>query len=195
MKNENTQQLLLKATKELVLSEGYEAVTVRRIARAAGCTYPLLYHYYKDMDALFWQLRLDMIEEMIVELSPVSKQLKDPIDELKQIFASYARYYFERPNIFRFFYFYPFKKAESNNKFVNLEWRFHEMWQKTFANLVQTGHMSADDVETVAKAIIFSIQGMILLSLSANGSLEEKKVYQEIDRFIDYLLRKEDSSE
>ncbi len=194
-KVENTPQLIKRVTKELIIAEGHERVTVRRIAQAAGCTYPLLYHYFADMDALFWQLRLEMIEEMIAELRLVPVQEGGPIDDVKRIFFSYAKYYFERPNIFRFFYFYPFTRPHSDNGFVNLEGRFHEMWQKTFMNLVQTGYVRKDKVETVAKTIIYSIQGMILLSLSANGSLVEENVYQEIGKLIDYLLSKENSHE
>jgi AcrR family transcriptional regulator len=191
MKNEQTRQRLIRVTKELVLSEGYESVTVRRIAEAAGCTYPLLYHYFKDMDALFWQLRLEMIEDMIVELTPVSEQFNEPVHELKQVFASYAGYYFKHPNIFRFFYYYPFKRPESGDEFFNLEQRSHEMWHHSFEKLVQTGSIKKDDVEIAAKTIIYSIQGMILLSSSANGSLSESSVYQEIDGIIDYLFRKD----
>ena len=190
MKKEQTRKILINAAREIVLSEGYESVTVRRIAEVAGCTYPLLYHYFNDMNALFWQLRLDMIEEVIVELTPSSEQSDEPIMELKQIFASYAMYYFRHPNIFRFFYFYPFKRPENGNEFIILEQRFQGMWRNSFKKLVQTGYIKENDVEVAAKAIIYSIHGMILLSLSANGSLSEKVVYQEIDRLIDYLFRK-----
>lgn len=195
MKNEQTQKRLLLVTKELILSEGYESVTVRRIAEEAGCTYPLLYHYFKDMDALFWQLRLDMIEEMIVELAPLNEQFSDPNNYLKQIFASYSKYYFEHPNVFRFFYFYPFKRPEIGDEFVNLEQRFREMWHHSFEKLVQSGYIKINDVEITAKTIIYSIHGMILLSLSANGSLTEKAVYQEINEIIDYLFRKDTTHE
>jgi hypothetical protein len=148
------------------------------------------------MDALFWQLRRDMIEEMITELTPVSERFDEPVKGLKQIFTAYAMYYFKHQNIFRFFYFYPFKRPESGgDDFVNLEQRFHEMWHHTFAELVQTGYMNKNDVEIAAKTIIYSIQGMILLSLSANGSLSEKRVYQEIDRIIDFLFGKETAHE
>lgn len=190
MKKEQTRKLLINAARRIVLSEGYESVTVRRIAEAAGCTYPLLYYYFNDMNALFWQLRLDMIDEMIVELTPVSEQSDEPTMELKQIFASYAMYYFKHPNIFRFFYFYPFIRPENGNEFIILEQRFQDMWRNSFKKIVQTGYIKENDVEIAAKAIIYSIQGMILLSLSANGSLSEKVVYQEIDRLIDYLFRK-----
>lgn len=195
MEKEQTRSRLIRVTKELVLSEGYESVTVRRIAEAAECTYPLLYHYFKDMDALFWQLRFDIIDDMIVELTPDSEQFDESIQGLKQIFASYARYYFKHPNIFRFFYYYPFKRPESGAEFNNLEQRFYEMWHHSFEKLVQTGYMKKNDVEVAAKTIIYSIQGMILLSLSANGSLSEKGVYCEIDGIIDYLFRKETNHE
>lgn len=191
MKKEQTRERLIRVAKELVLSEGYKSVTVRRIAETAGCTYPLLYHYFKDIDALFWQLRLEMIEEMIIELTPVSEQFEEPVNGLKQIFTSYAGYYFKHPNIFRFFYFYPFKRPESDDGFINLEQRFHKMWHHSFEKLVLTGYMKKNDVEIAAKTIIYSIQGMILLCLSANGSLSENGVYLEIDGLIDYLFRKE----
>ena len=56
---------------------------------------------------------------------------------------------------------------------------------------MQAGLLAAAEVETVAKTLIYAVQGMILLALSANGSLTEAAVYAEIDALLDFLLRKE----
>ena len=57
--------------------------------------------------------------------------------------------------------------------------------------LVQPGLLAAAEVEPLARTVIFAVQGMILLALSANGSLTEAAVYAEIDALLDFLLRKE----
>lgn len=191
MSKEQTRSRLIRVTEELILAEGYEAVTVRRIAEAAGCTFPLLYHYFKDMDALFWQLRMVMIDEMIAELTPVPDKIDEPVQGLKQIFTSYAGYFLNHPNTFRFFYYYPFNRPEGGDELMDVEQRFQLMRRQSFLALVQGGLIRENEVEITAKTIIYAIQGMILLFLSANGNLTENGVYQEINEMIDLLVGKE----
>ena len=191
MKKEMTTKLLMNAAKKIIHSEGHQFVTVRHVAEEAGYTYPILYHYFKDLDSLLWNLRLEMIEDMISELPKPSLKNIDPVSDLKRVLKTYAEYYFYHPNVFRFFYFYPFKKPENDDGYDKLEQRFQGMWQQSFVRLVQEGYMKQEEIATVAKTIIYTIQGMILLSLSANGSLTEKEVYKELDLIIDYIIRKE----
>lgn len=48
-----TRQALIRAAQEIMLAEGYAAVTSRRVAAAAGVKPPLVHYYFPTMDDLF----------------------------------------------------------------------------------------------------------------------------------------------
>jgi AcrR family transcriptional regulator len=48
-----TRAVLLDSTEQLMLDEGYAAVTYRRVATAAGVTAPLVQYYFPTLDDLF----------------------------------------------------------------------------------------------------------------------------------------------
>lgn len=195
-KRAETQRVLLEAAKSIVLSDGHEAVTVRRVADLTGYSYPIMYHYFKDLNALLWTLRLEMIGDMVMDLKkamppPTGAHKAALISQIKEIFHLYAQYFFKHPTVFRFFYFHNFSKPEDDQEYTLLEASFTEGWFETFGGLVKLGVLSAEAVEIVAKTIIYSLEGMIMLSLSKNGSLTENDVYEELNQLISYLLKME----
>lgn len=195
-KRAETQRVLLEAAKSIVLSDGHEAVTVRRVADLTGYSYPIMYHYFKDLNALLWTLRLEMIGDMVKDLKkatppPTGAHKAALISQIKEIFHLYAQYFFKHPTVFRFFYFHNFSKPEDDQEYAMLEASFTEGWFETFGGLVKLGVLSAEAVEIVAKTIIYSLEGMIMLSLSKNGSLTENDVYEELNQLISYLLKME----
>ena len=189
-KKERTQKEIIEAAKDIIHDKGHEAVTVRNLAEVTGYSYTNLYYYFKDLSALLWALRLDMIEDMIAELTAGSLTKEDSIEEILCVFFSYTDYFFRHPNVFRFFYFYPFTKPEGDDNYQKLEQRFHGMWQTSFFKLIQEGTIQNEDIEVVAKTIIYSLQGMIMLSFSSNGTTKKEDIKEELVKLVNYLFRK-----
>jgi AcrR family transcriptional regulator len=189
-KKERTQKELLQAAKAIIKEKGYEAVTVRYLAEITGYAYTNLYYYFKDLNALFWSLRLEMIEDMIAELSAVPIQKDDAVEEILSAFNTYTDYFFKHPNVFRFFYFYPFIQPEGDERYQTLELRFDTQWQTSFSRLIHEGTLPPEDLQTVAKTIIFAIQGMIMLSFSSNGTMKKENIKEELTNLVHYLIPK-----
>lgn len=189
-KKERTQKDIIKAAKNIIHDKGHEAVTVRYLAEETGYSYTNLYYYFKDVNALLWTLRLDMIEDMITELTSVSFKNDDPVKEILGAFFCYTDYFFKHPNVFRFFYFYSFVQPEGDDSYQKLEQRFHSMWQTSFIRLIQEGIIQAEDIEVVAKTIIYALQGMIMLSFSSNGSTKKEDIKDELIKLVNYLFNK-----
>lgn len=189
-KKERTQKEIIEAAKGIVHDKGHEAVTVRNLAELTGYSHTNLYYYFKGLDALLWTLRLDMIEDMITELSVVSFIKDDSVEEILHAFFSYTDYFFDHPNVFRFFYFYPFVQPEADDSYQKLEQRFHGIWQTSFFKLIQEGIIKAEDIEVVAKTIIYALQGMIMLSFSSNGVAKKEDIKDELVKLVNYLFKK-----
>jgi AcrR family transcriptional regulator len=189
-KKERTQKEIIEAAKEIIREKGHEAVTVRNLAETTGYSYTNLYYYFKDLNALLWVLRLDMIEDMITELPSVSFTKDDPVEEILSAFFSYTDYFFKHPNVFRFFYFYPFVQPEGDDSYQKLEQRFHSIWQTSFFRLIQEDIIKTEDIEVVAKTIIYALQGMIMLSFSSNGATKKEDIKDELVKLVNYLFKK-----
>jgi len=188
-KKERTQKEIIESAKYIIHEKGFEAVTVRHLAEVTGYSHTNLYYYFKDMNAFFWILRLDMIEDMISELTSISFEKDDPIEEILDAFFCYTDYFYEHPNVFRFFYFYPFIQPDKDDSYKNLEQKFNGIWQKSFIRLAFEGIIQTEDIQIVAKAIIYALQGMIMLSFSSNGANSKEDIKDELIKLVNYLLR------
>jgi TetR/AcrR family transcriptional regulator len=72
---------LLDATEQLMLEEGYAAVTSRRLAAKAGLKQPLVYYYFRTMDEVFLAVFRRMTEQGLERLDEALKA-KEPIRAL-----------------------------------------------------------------------------------------------------------------
>lgn len=189
-KKERTQKEIIDAAKGIIHDKGHVAVTVRCLAEVTGYSHTNLYYYFKDLNALLWALRFEMIEDMITELTSISFKKDDPVEEILEAFFCYTDYFFKHPNVFRFFYFYPFVQPEGDDSYQKLEQRFHSMWQTSFIRLIQEGIIQNEDIEVVARTIIYALQGMIMLSFSSNGSTQKEDIKDELIKLVNYLFNK-----
>jgi AcrR family transcriptional regulator len=186
-RKERTKQDILTATKKIIHNLGHEAVTVRKLAEETGYSHTNLYYYFSDLNHLLWDIRLEMIEEMIEELTDNSTDNLPPVEEMIQEFIRYADYFIDHPTIFRFFYFYNFVQPEGDDGFQKLELKFQQIWMTSFTRLVKEGLVEPQDIETCAKSIIYTVQGLLLLSLQSQKSKLE--IHQELAASIQYLLK------
>lgn len=189
-KKERAQNDIIQAAKTIVLTKGHESLTVRSLAELTGVSYTNVYYYFKDLNALFWELRLEMIKDMITKLSSSPSHKEDPIDEIIDALSNYNTFYFQNPNIFRFFYFYPFIMPEGDESYQKLEGEFDKMWQTSFYRLIQDKVIDSGSIALVIKTIIYALHGMIMLSFSSNGSTKREDVEKELIQTIKHLLKK-----
>lgn len=65
---------ILKATREIIAQEGYEAINMRRVAKCTGIAVGTLYNYYKNKDLLLvsvfeesWQRTFEKLDTVLKE--------------------------------------------------------------------------------------------------------------------------------
>jgi AcrR family transcriptional regulator len=89
------------AARALFLGEGYRAVSMRRIAAAVGCSPMTLYGYFPAKIDLLGQLWKDVFTQLFANLDQISKDVKTPFDELKQVSCAYVQYWVDHPDHYR----------------------------------------------------------------------------------------------
>lgn len=98
---DETRAKILDAAKKLFLEEGLEALTMRRIAKAAGMATMTLYGYFPNKVALVrgvWTLAFTPLFE---RLQQVAAAETDPRDRLEAACIAYAAYWIGNPDLYR----------------------------------------------------------------------------------------------
>lgn len=70
-KAEETKRNIENAATILFATRGYDGVTMREIAKAAGCSHTLIYLYYKDKEDLLQQMSLPVLRQLEIRMKEV----------------------------------------------------------------------------------------------------------------------------
>lgn len=190
VKRNRVKEYFIQAAKEMILDEGYESISVRKIGDKAGYSYATIYNYFADQNELLWEVKQSLIRDIFSTLQEKNHPAENDLEGIKKGFRIYVQYYIENPNIFKFLYFCDIKKPEKYaDESVEDDLKFQEMWEFTFRRLVDEGKISKADTEIFARTLIYAIHGLITLYLSNNTGLNEETIYSEMNSILDYALK------
>src|SRR5687768_11247739 len=97
---------ILDAARELFTADGYERVTMRRIAEAIEYSPTTIYNHFKDKDDLVDALCHEEFRQLLGAVD-LAAPARDPVDWIRQIGAAYAAFGTANPNHYRFMFMTP----------------------------------------------------------------------------------------
>lgn len=97
---EETKSMIFQAALELFNGEGYQEVSMRKIAGKAGCSATTIYNYYPNKDALYLNILKRGFEILLELLESHPRENLDPVQTLRRFTQTffwfsqeYPRYY------------------------------------------------------------------------------------------------------
>lgn len=100
------QALILDAARDLFATEGYEAVTMRKIAERIEYSPTAIYFHFKDKLSLLREL-VDRDFASFAALLQRTAGITDPIERLRQVGYAYVDFALDHPNHYRFLFMTP----------------------------------------------------------------------------------------
>lgn len=185
LKTQRVKGYFLEAAKRIILNEGVENISARKVADIAGYSYATIYNYFKDIDELLRETKSLMVIDVVNHMRDTIDFSPGSIEDITRLFSSYVRYYLDHPHIFRFFYFYRLSDSEASKE----RYDFSALWASSFRFLVEAGSIRADEVENCAKTLIYALHGLLALFFSGNG-LTEELLFTDAGKIIDFVLRR-----
>lgn len=98
-----TRQAILDAARELFVSEGVEATTMRAIAAKISYTPTAIYHHFEDKDALILELCVADMRSLGSSLFKIGR-IEDPVERVRKMGLAYADFALENPSQYRFMF-------------------------------------------------------------------------------------------
>lgn len=91
---------ILESAADLVLAEGVDALTMRRVAERADYAVGALYRYFASADALLAAVALQVLDRLATTLQTAHKSAATPLDALCAMVDAYCRFAVADPHGF-----------------------------------------------------------------------------------------------
>lgn len=103
---EEVRTKILDAARELFATEGYDAVTMRRVAQAIEYSPTALYLHFKDKETLIRDLCYEDFRTLAKVFQRIAKE-PDPVERLRKIGQAYVDFGLSHPNHYRLMFMTP----------------------------------------------------------------------------------------
>jgi AcrR family transcriptional regulator len=114
-----TRAELVAAAHAIVKDEGYESLTIRKLAERVGLATMSVYSYFSDKQAILTALAQDSFEELARRCD--KRRTADPLATLKAGLEEYVSFAIENPNEYRTIFMTPQLHEHEGEKFEELE--------------------------------------------------------------------------
>ncbi|WCJ58979.1 TetR/AcrR family transcriptional regulator [Fontisphaera persica] len=165
---------ILEAARDLFVSRGYEAVTMRELADRIGYTATALYYHFPDKASLLHELcRRDFLalQSFFQKLA----QVKDPVERLRQAGLAYVRFGLEHPQHYRFMFMTPYPEPAPHEVDIaqgDPSQDSYAFLRQAVEEAIQAGRFLPQyrDAEQVAQMLWAAMHGLVALHLSCRDS-------------------------
>jgi AcrR family transcriptional regulator len=182
---------IVSVARDLFSREGYESVSMRRIAERAGCAAPTLYHYFASKWEILRFVWKDVLEDAYRECDRAVDGLKDPVERLRAYAIAYGRYWLDHSDLYCVIFTVQDRLlAKGDRHFV--EWpgaisRFNDL-ALLIEQCMQAGRFVPDDTVLVAQALFCGVQGFVGTTITV-PELPWGDQFEILRRGVDILLR------
>ncbi len=187
---ETLRQEILDAARELFVEEGYENVSMRKIADKIEYSPTTIYLYFKDKAELLHHLTEETFAKLIKSLDTIRRQSKDPVATLKECGRAYINFGLKHPNDYRVTFMITLDLQDTG------EYRYEgSMGQKAFgylregvAECVRQKKIRVNDIDATSQALWAAMHGLTSL-LIAHHDFPWVDKETLIDHLLDTIIK------
>jgi len=190
-----TRDKILDAARELFVTEGFEGVSMRKVAERIEYSPTAIYVHFADKEELFREL-CHQDYAKLAQVFQNSVMLTDPVERLKQIGAIYIDFGIRNPNHYKFMFMTPFPmhEHEGDREIMGNP----EMDAYAFLKWAVQQAIDADcfrpeltDADLISQTLWASVHGVISLQI-AKGSdcwVDWRPIQDRAEMMLDLTLR------
>jgi AcrR family transcriptional regulator len=197
---DDTRTRIMDAARELFVLEGYDGVSMRRIAEKIEYSPTAIYFHFKDKDTLIHEL-CDADFLTLAEQFRGAAQIEDPLERIKATGLAYAGFGLTYPNHYRLMFMTPHETRAANSALDrgNPEQDAYAFLKGIVAEGVAKGLFRAEyggDVELISQTFWAGVHGVISLEIAKcnddwiDWTPAQSRIQTMINVLVDGLMRK-----
>ena len=191
-----TRDKILDAARELFVTEGYEGVSMRRVAEKIEYSPTAIYVYFADKQELFHEL-CQQDYARLAEVFQSSAMSSDPIERVKQIGRTYTEFGVRYPNHYKFMFMTPHPPHEPDEEdrevMGNPEVDAYAFlkWAVQRAIDAERFREELQDAELISQTLWAAVHGVIALNIAkcSDPWVDWRPLQQRAEMMLDVTLR------
>jgi AcrR family transcriptional regulator len=193
-------KLILDASMKLFVEEGFDSITIRRIAEIIEYSPTTVYLYFKDKDEIFYGLH-DIGFEKLQEFNDNLASIQNPLIRLHKMGENYLRFGMENPE----YYSLMFINGEPMKTMTQLGcegWKPGDAaiarLQATIAECMEKGYLAKADPYQVSLAVWSFVHGLVALAIRQRLEkfvTDEKMILPTMEQALNWFMNNIDITE
>jgi AcrR family transcriptional regulator len=162
-------QEILDAASELFVKEGYENVSMRRIADKIEYSPTTIYLYFKDKAELLEQVCQETFARLRQVLVRIEELPGDPIERLKRGLVAYVKFGLENPHHYRATFMMPIPEGFDEEKYANPDspgMQAFDFLRRRVYDCMAVGRFRKLDPELVSQTLWAGVHGVTSLLIT-----------------------------
>ena len=172
---------ILDAAREVFVKEGYESVSMRKIAERIEYSPTTIYLYFRDKADLLNQLSEEVFAPLLKTSERIRAESGDPVERLRRGLRSYVDFGLGNPNDYRV------TLLTAQHGPVESErptaWKVYSELRSTVEECVRSGRFRSVDVDTAAQTLWAAMHGVTSLLI-----IQDQFPWVEREQLIDTVI-------
>ena len=178
---------ILDAARTLFVKEGYESVSIRKIADKIEYAPGTIYLYFRDKAEILDRICEETFAKLLQKMQAIKQDTAAPLDKLRRGLRTYIQFGLENPN----HYVLTFIQAKDHLKSKSV---FETAGREAFSCLrhgvqecIDAGEMVSNDADELAQTLWAGIHGLTSMLITCTGFpfVEQNRL---IDRMVQTLV-------
>ncbi len=188
-------QEIMDAASELFVRDGYESVSMRRIADKIEYSPTTIYIYFKDKAELLEQVCKETFSRLVQRLSKITEQPGDPVERLKRGLVAYIEFGLQNPHHYRATFMMPLPETFDKRKYHEQDspgMQAFAFLTRGLADCIKAGKLPAMNVEVASQTLWAGIHGITSLLITHDTfpwAGREKVIHSTVDTLVAGLSR------
>ncbi len=163
-------QEILDAASDLFVKEGYEQVSMRRIAEKIEYSPTTIYLYFKDKAELLDQICQETFARLVQHLNRILEQPGDPLERLKRGLVAYIEFGLENPQHYRVVFMTLHPEYSVKIKHVQPDspgMQAFDSLRRCVFDCISAGKLRNSEAELISQTLWCGIHGVTALLITA----------------------------
>lgn len=158
---EEARRAILDAAEAILLEDGQELLSIRKLALRCGYTAPTIYHYFRDKDGVIDALLEERFSRLLQRVRRVQEG-PDPVVNLREFARAFLRFAASNPTFYRVMIR---GSSDGGERKVRAAEQAREIMVGPLAALAKQGRLWTEDLDAALQSLWAVLHGVVALRL------------------------------
>ena len=184
---EGLREEILDAARALFVKEGYESVSIRKIADKIEYAPGTIYLYFRDKAEVLDRICEETFTKLLRRMEAIRNDTAAPLDKLRRGLRTYIQFGLENPNHYIVTFVQAKMHQESKSVFETVGQQSFGCLRKGVQECIDADELVSKDADEVAQTLWAGVHGLTSVLITCTGFpfVEQNRL---VDRMVETLV-------